>query len=349
MRYVYADIFFVVNFCFDLSLLYLAGRLARSSVAGRRLILGALGGALYGAASLYPGLAFLMSLPAKTIASLLMVALAYPASLRGLRLYGRVLGLFYLVSFVVGGAALAWNYLLAGVPSLDGGLAAGSLGVGAVLPAVLVGAILLHWALVTGRERERVLSLCVPCRIEVEGLEAEFRALVDTGNRLRDPISDAPVVIVEYPALHRILPPRLGLVWGCGEDGYRESGAGDTGSERAGGGAGGERVGGAGGGRAGSEGQMAGAESDEPNLSRLAEILGGTSWLARIRLIPFSSLGRASGLLVGFRPDALVVGEGGRSVRRTDVVICVSPRPLSAEGGYRALLPPEVLEVQTAA
>lgn len=341
MRYVYADIFFVVNFCFDLSLLYLAGRLARSSVAGRRLILGALGGALYGAASLYPGLAFLMSLPAKTIASLLMVALAYPASLRGLRLYGRVLGLFYLVSFVVGGAALAWNYLLAGVPSLDGGLAAGSLGVGAVLPAVLVGAILLHWALVTGRERERVLSLCVPCRIEVEGLEAEFRALVDTGNRLRDPISDAPVVIVEYPALHRILPPRLGLVWGCGEDGYRESGAGDTGSERAGGGAGG--------GRAGSEGQMAGAESDEPNLSRLAEILGGTSWLARIRLIPFSSLGRASGLLVGFRPDALVVGEGGRSVRRTDVVICVSPRPLSAEGGYRALLPPEVLEVQTAA
>jgi len=341
LRYVYADIFFVVNFCFDLSLLYLAGRLARSSVAGRRLILGALGGALYGAASLYPGLAFLMSLPAKTIASLLMVALAYPASLRGLRLYGRVLGLFYLVSFVVGGAALAWNYLLAGVPSLDGGLAAGSLGVGAVLPAVLVGAILLHWALVTGRERERVLSLCVPCRIEVEGLEAEFRALVDTGNRLRDPISDAPVVIVEYPALHRILPPRLGLVWGCGEDGYRESGAGDTGSERAGGGAGG--------GRAGSEGQMAGAESDEPNLSRLAEILGGTSWLARIRLIPFSSLGRASGLLVGFRPDALVVGEGGRSVRRTDVVICVSPRPLSAEGGYRALLPPEVLEVQTAA
>jgi len=341
LRYVYADIFFVVNFCFDLSLLYLAGRLARSSVAGRRLILGALGGALYGAASLYPGLAFLMSLPAKTIASLLMVALAYPASLRGLRLYGRVLGLFYLVSFVVGGAALAWNYLLAGVPSLDGGLAAGSLGVGAVLPAVLVGAILLHWALVTGRERERVLSLCVPCRIEVEGLEAEFRALVDTGNRLRDPISDAPVVIVEYPALHRILPPRLGLVWGCGEDGYRESGAGDAGSERAGGGAGGGRV--------GSEGQMAGAESDEPNLSRLAEILGGTSWLARIRLIPFSSLGRASGLLVGFRPDALVVGEGGRSVRRTDVVICVSPRPLSAEGGYRALLPPEVLEVQTAA
>lgn len=341
MRYVYADIFFLVNFCFDLSLLYLAGRLARSSVAGRRLILGALGGALYGAASLYPGLAFLMSLPAKAIASLLMVALAYPASLRGLRLYGRVLGLFYLVSFVVGGAALAWNYLLAGVPSLDGGLAAGSLGVGAVLPAVLVGAILLHWALVTGRERERVLSLCVPCRIEVEGLEAEFRALVDTGNRLRDPISDSPVVIVEYPALHRILPSRLGLVWGCGEDGYRESGASDTGIERAGGGAGG--------GRAGSEGQMAGAESDEPNLSRLAEILGGTSWLARIRLIPFSSLGRASGLLVGFRPDALVVGEGGRSVRRTDVVICVSPRPLSAEGGYRALLPPEVLEVQTAA
>ncbi|HCJ11184.1 MAG TPA: sigma-E processing peptidase SpoIIGA, partial [Clostridiales bacterium] len=46
MRYVYADILFLVNFIFNFSLLYLAGRLAGAPVAGRRLTLAAaLGGA----------------------------------------------------------------------------------------------------------------------------------------------------------------------------------------------------------------------------------------------------------------------------------------------------------------
>ncbi len=320
MRYVYADIFFLVNFCFDFSLLYLAGRLARAAVAGRRLAAAAALGALFGVVSLYPQLAFLMSVPAKVVVSALMVALAYPSSVGRLRTFATTLALFYLSSFAVGGAALAWNYLVTGTASLDGGLAAGSLGLGAVVPAVVVGAVLVHWAFITGKERQQVAAFCVPCRVEVEGGRAEFRGLIDTGNRLRDPISDDPVVIVEYPVLGRLLPPGLSAIW-------RAGGANEGGGE---------------GGGDGSD--EPGDGTDEPDLGRLAEALGGTAWLARVRLIPFSSLGRASGLLVGFRPDAVVVGRKGRSVRRTDVVICVSPRRLSPEGVYRALVPPEILE-----
>ncbi len=319
MLYVYADIFFLVNFCFDFSLLYLAGRLARAAVSGRRLLLGAAAGALFGVVALYPQLAFLMSLPAKVVASGLMVALAYPATARNLRTFVTVLALFYVGSFVVGGAAMAWNYLVSGTPSLDGGLATGVLGLGAVIPAVLVGGVLVHWALLVAKERGEVSAFCVLCRVEVEGHQAEFRGLVDTGNRLRDPISDAPVVIVDYPALGGILPPGLDAVW---------PGAGA---------------------RDGNEPEEGTQGSEEPDLGRLAEALGDTGWLSRVRLIPFSSLGRASGLLVGFRPDAVVVGRRGRTVRRTDVVVCLSPRPLSPEGGYRALLPPEILEREAVA
>jgi stage II sporulation protein GA (sporulation sigma-E factor processing peptidase) len=304
--YVYADILCLVNFCFDFSLLYLAGRLSRASIVGRRLILGAGIGSLYGLASLYPGAVFLMNLPAKIAVSALMVAIAYPRGVAKLRAFATTLALFYLGSFAVGGAALAWTYLTTGVASLDGGAATGRLGLGAVLPAVLLGAILLHWAIVSGRERERVDTLCVLCRVVVGDGQAEFRALVDTGNRLRDPLSDAPVVIVEYLAVTRLLPAGFGQVWD-------------------------------------------GSEPDDPDLSRLASALGGTPWSARMRLVPFSSLGRANGLLVGFRPDAVIVGARGGDVRRTDVVVCVSPRPLSAEGGYRALVPPEILEGEAVA
>lgn len=305
LRYVYADILFLINFLFDFSLLYLAGRFARSAIAGRRLVLAAALGAAYGVASVFPGLVFLMSLPAKILASCLMVALAYPDTARDLRSYVTVLGLFYLCSLVVGGAALAWTYLTSATAGPGTTAVSGRVGLGVVLPAVLFGAILLHWALVWGRERGEVEFLCVVCRVVIAGQGAEFRALVDTGNRLRDPISDSPVVIVEYPAVTRILPPEFAPVWE--------------------------------------------AEQDEPDLAKLATVLGGSGWSARLRLVPFSSLGRANGLLVGFRPDEVVVGRQGRSVRRTDVVVCVSPRPLSAEGSYRALLPPEVLQGEAAA
>lgn len=306
MRYVYADILFLVNFFFNFSLLYLAGRLSRSPVAGRRLLLAAGLGAAYGVAALFPELAFLMNLPSKLLMSAVMVAIAYPTP--RLRSFAGVLGFFYLGAFVVGGAGLAWSYLSqrGASPVAGGGEAAGfGLGLGVVLPTALFAAILLHWAVTAGRERERVLSYCVPCRVVVGSREAEFPALVDTGNRLRDPLSDALVVIVEYPALGGLLPPEFAPVLE--------------------------------------------AEPDDPDFSSLAGALGPSPWSARLRLIPFTSLGRASGLLVGFRPDAVIVGSRGRSVRRTDVVVCLSPRPLSAEGGYQALLPPEILEADMAA
>lgn len=330
MRYVWADIFFVVNFLFDFSLLYLAGRLARTPVVGRRLAWAAAAGSGFAVAALFPGLGRLMTPPAEIIASALMVALAYPDACRTPRSYLRTLGFFYLASFAVGGAALGWNYLMTGKGGLGPGPGGGALGPAAVLPAALFGGVLLHWAFVTGREHRRLAALCIPCRVEVEGAAAEFHGLVDTGNRLRDPLSDAPVVIVEYPAVKGLLPPGLRYVWrGPVEPG--ESGpVGQAAPDTAAGGAEPE-------------------DGEEPDLGRLAEVLGGTSWLARVRLVPFSSLGRANGLLVGFRPDAVTVVRGGRPVRRTDVVVCLSPRPLSAEGGYRALLPPEILDGRTAA
>jgi len=302
LRYVYVDVFFLVNFFFNFSLLYLAGRLARAPLVGRRLTFAAALGGAYGVASVYPQLSFLMGLPAKILASGVMVAVAFPTG--RLRSFAVTLALFYLAAFAVGGAALAWSYLTTGSPAGYAGTGGKALGLAAVLPAALFAGALLHWVVTAGREKEKILSYCVPCRVVVGGLEAEFPALIDTGNRLRDPLSDSPVLIVEYPVVGEILPAEFGPVW--------------------------------------EEDDPAG----EPDLSRLATALGGSPWSSRLRVIPFSSLGRASGLLVGFRPDEVVVGHPGESVRRTDVVVCLSPRPLSAEGSYRALVPPEILERQ---
>jgi stage II sporulation protein GA (sporulation sigma-E factor processing peptidase) len=61
---------------------------------------------------------------------------------------------------------------------------------------------------------------------------------------------------------------------------------------------------------------------------------------ARLRMIPFTSLGRANGMLIGFRPDGVTVGE---QPSVSDVVIGIYNNRLTRDGRYQGLLSPELV------
>jgi stage II sporulation protein GA (sporulation sigma-E factor processing peptidase) len=65
------------------------------------------------------------------------------------------------------------------------------------------------------------------------------------------------------------------------------------------------------------------------------------SFYSRIRMIPFTSLGRNNGMLIGFRPDRVQV-EGANS-NHSDIVIGIYNDKLSNDGRYRGLLSPELV------
>lgn len=89
-------------------------------------------------------------------------------------------------------------------------------------------------------------------------------------------------------------------------------------------------------------------QSRDPDLMGVLNSLAETPWVTRFRIIPFSSLGRENGMLIGFRPDSLEVFNGTRSVCTKNVIIGVYRQELSPEGAYRALLHPGVIEGLTA-
>ena len=76
--------------------------------------------------------------------------------------------------------------------------------------------------------------------------------------------------------------------------------------------------------------------------SDLANILGTQEgpFYQRIRMIPFSSIGKTSGMLIGFRPDQVMVGPKNA---RKDIVIGIYNDRLTPDGRYQALLSPELL------
>ena len=75
------------------------------------------------------------------------------------------------------------------------------LGFASGLPASVAAA----WAYAGLRSRRRT-SWLVALRVRVNGREARFPALIDTGNRLREPLTGLPVLIAEASLLKDALP-----------------------------------------------------------------------------------------------------------------------------------------------
>ena len=82
---------------------------------------------------------------------------------------------------------------------------------------------------------------------------------------------------------------------------------------------------------------------EQGNLSSIDTLMESSEWSTRFRLIPFSSIGREHGILIGFRPDAVHIraGQNGPVVQP---IIAIHPRTLDPDGKYEALIPPSLLQ-----
>ncbi len=83
-------------------------------------------------------------------------------------------------------------------------------------------------------------------------------------------------------------------------------------------------------------------EKNENDLARLIQNASGGGFAERLRMIPFSSLGRANGMLIGFKPDRVTVG-GKTPAPREQVVIGIYNNQLTRDGRYQGLLAPELV------
>lgn len=297
---VYVDVMLATNFAMDFLILWAVGRLANCSTRIWRLILGALLGAVYSLAVFFPFGTVIHSLPLKIGCSLLMVLLAfYPVRLRAF--VSLVLN-FYLISFAMGGAVIAATYFLDDAPGVIQvitklGIFGGKLYYGWLVLGLLV-ACLIGWGGLTYlRKRMHQREFLHPLRISLKGNLVELMALLDTGNQLREPLTNAPVVVVESNFIKDYLPAYL---WRA----VREEGA---------------------------------------IITELAsEIEAG--WVERLRLIPYNSVGRNNGIMVGLQPDWIELTTQEGTIRHQNFILGLLNKPLNKEGKYQALIPPEVME-----
>ncbi|MBQ0125499.1 MAG: sigma-E processing peptidase SpoIIGA [Clostridiales bacterium] len=205
-EYIYGDVLFVINFSMDFVSLYITGKLLNLKMRVWRACLGASLGALYGVLSL------LFSVPAP-LEIIIEVAAAFAVCLAALY-SGKALSLildtavFYAVSVALGGAmTLIYSKLgkYRAYVELDGSVSEvlGDVPLWIfVLSAVLSVAVTKAFSLFASR-RSHIQN----CDIEIVcgGKTHVLGALVDSGNLVRDPISDVPVVFL-CTSRHDVVP-----------------------------------------------------------------------------------------------------------------------------------------------
>jgi stage II sporulation protein GA (sporulation sigma-E factor processing peptidase) len=82
---------------------------------------------------------------------------------------------------------------------------------------------------------------------------------------------------------------------------------------------------------------------NDDNLGLVSTIMSNSIWLSRFRLIPFTSLGKENGMLIGFKPDEVEIIEDDGKKDLKDIIIGIYNKRLSNNENYKALLHPELI------
>ena len=207
---VYVDLFFMINFSMDFLCLFLCAKLMSERIRVGRFILAASFGGIYASAALFlsvgGGAAALMDMVACAV--LAFIAFFSRGRLRSLPALSVV---YIAVSAVLGGfMTLLFNFFnrLGLSQKISGGESAeDSLSVWLLLIlAVIGGAAARIWVVFFKKK-----GLAREAEIEVffEGRSVRLRAMADSGNLLRDPISGKPCVVIDRKYLFGVFPAGL--------------------------------------------------------------------------------------------------------------------------------------------
>ena len=204
--YIILEYLLLENFIINYLILKLTKILNQIDGSNLRILLAAFVSSFYSLVFFYPKLTILTTIPFKILFSILIVRLSF--KYLNIRSFLRLLMSFYIGSFIFAGATMGvFFFKNNGFKILDKALKSINnfpvkylvIGVGfSSLIAILVFKYFnIH---------KMKNSFIAEVELFYENKRLDFKALMDTGNSLIDPISKKKVMIVEYEKLSEILP-----------------------------------------------------------------------------------------------------------------------------------------------
>ena len=206
--YIYAEYLLIENFIINYIILYVTKRFTRTDTHMVRIILSALLGSIYTLIVFIPSLQFMANFVGKISISIVLIIIAFNP-LR-IKKFMKLFATFYTVSFVFAGGSFALFYLTNSKVYFGEGIFYIK-NISGLKPSILIVGIIISIIFykiasqfIYGKISKE--NMYVNLTVKLKDKKAKFKGLVDTGNSLMDPITNIPVIIVEFSAIKELLP-----------------------------------------------------------------------------------------------------------------------------------------------
>lgn len=281
---VYLDIVLIENILMNYIILFATGFIQKVQIHQIRIILSSILGGVYAIISYLNIIPIYSSFFMKILLSIIMVYIAFnPKNYKKML---KIILLFYLSSFVMGGCALALLYIVNPQNiNFQNGVLVGTYPMKITLIAGIVGFIIIQIAFQINKKQIKKKDMFSKIEISINDKKSELKAYVDSGNMLKEPITKIPVIIVEKDKIKNLINIDF------------------------------EKI----------------AGGDSQSIKNL-----------KIRIIPFNSIGKQNGLLIGVKPDYVKIKYDDNEKYVKDVIIGICDQKISKE--YSALIGLELLE-----
>jgi stage II sporulation protein GA (sporulation sigma-E factor processing peptidase) len=139
----------------------------------------------------------------------------------------------------------------------------------------------------------------VPIKIMIASDVVNIKGLVDTGNKLVDPLTKVPVIVLEINHIYSLLPQKLVDEIRC----------------------------------------------NQTDLLNIINSFNDFDWGHKIRVLPFSDLGQEHGMLLGLKPDNIIITYKNKLIQTDQVILGLTDHKLDQEEKYEALINPQILNL----
>ena len=295
---VYLDVVFFENVLMNYIIIFATSIALKVKHKKCRTLIASCLGAVYTVVMYLNVLPIYSNLIMKLILSIIIVYISFkPMSAK--RLLKDVI-IFYLVSFVFGGCVFALMYFLKPqMAQIRNGVFVGDYPLKVALIGGFVAFIILQLSFKIVKTRFSKKDIIYDVDVFVNKKSIRIKALLDTGNLLKDPITGCPVIVIEHKSLISVLPGKV--------------------------------------------------------LDNLDKILGGDinelakdenfkKTISRFRIIPFSSLGKQNGLLLGIKADSINIVLDDKIENISNAIIGIYDKSFTNNGSYTAIFGLDMLE-----
>ncbi len=205
---IYIDIVLLENIFMNYIILFATATINKTEIKISRIFLASFLGGIYAIVAYITDFEIYKTILLKILLSIAMIYIGLkPQSMKKCL---KQLIIFYLTSFTFGGTAYALLYFID--PSqifVNNGVYTSAYPLKTAILGGIVGLIVILIAFKTIKNRINSKNIYCNIEIEIENKSCRSKAMIDTGNLLREPISGIPVIIVEKDILKGIIPEEI--------------------------------------------------------------------------------------------------------------------------------------------